>query len=351
MARARRATVEEQTPRLDLPSRVHSVLDLVGHTPLVDVTALAPGLSPRVRLLAKLEGFNPGGSVKDRPALWMVRHGLTSGALRAGKTILDSTSGNTGIALAMIGAALAYPVVLVLPENVSEERKRIITAFGARMIFSSGLEGSDGAIRLCRQILEKEPGSYFKPDQYFNPVNPLAHYESTGPEIWEATNGSVTHFVAGIGTGGTVMGTGRYLKERNPKIQVVAAEPDDALHGLEGLKHMASSIVPGIYHEDQLDGKIPVPTDAAYELVYQLGTRLGLVVGQSSGAALFAALQVAHDLAEGVVVVIFCDFGDRYLSTNLWLGWAEWLEKRRVRGTQPGTAEDRSGRSRRAQSK
>ena len=147
------------------------------------------------------------------------------------------------------------------------------------------------------------------------------------------------------------MGTGRYLKERNPEIQVVAAEPDDALHGLEGLKHMASSIVPGIYHEDQLDRKIPVPTDAAYELVYQLGTRLGLVVGQSSGAALFAALQVAHDLAEGVVVVIFCDFGDRYLSTNLWLGWAEWLEKRRVRGAQPGTAEDRSDRSRRAPSK
>jgi cysteine synthase B len=345
MAPARRAAAEEQAPRLELPSRVHSVLDLIGHTPLVDVTALASGLSPRVRLLAKLEGFNPGGSVKDRPALWMIRHGLTSGALREGKTILDSTSGNTGIALAMIGAALAYPVVLVLPENVSEERKRIISAFGARMVFSSGLEGSDGAIRLCRQILQEDAARYFKPDQYFNPVNSLAHYESTGPEIWEATSGRVTHFVAGIGTGGTVMGTGRYLKERSPKIQIVAAEPDDALHGLEGLKHMASSIVPGIYHEEQLDRKISVPTDAAYELVYQLGTRLGLVVGQSSGAALFAALEVARDLEEGTIVVIFCDFGDRYLSTNLWVGWAEWLERRRARAARPAVAEDASDRS------
>src|SRR3972149_4424622 len=231
MARAPSAGAVARPSPLALPNRVHSVLDLIGHTPLGDTTAVAPHRSSRVRLYAKLEGFNPGGSVKDRPALWMIRHGLDSGALRPGKQILDSTSGNTGIALALIGAALGYPVTLVLPDNVSRERRKIINAFGAKMIFSSGLEGSDGAIRLCRRIMEEHPERYFKPDQYFNPVNPLAHYESTGPEIWQATRGSVTHSVAGIGTGGTVMGTGRYLKERNPAIQVIAAEPDDALHG------------------------------------------------------------------------------------------------------------------------
>lgn len=307
--------------------RAGSILALIGGTPLLDVTALAPGVAPRVRILAKLEGFNPGGSVKDRAALWMVRQGLASGALRPGKTIIDSTSGNTGIALAMIGAALGYPVTLVVPENVSRERKRIISAFGAQIAYSSGLEGSDGAILRCRALIAEHPERYFKPDQYFNEMNPQAHYESTGPEIWAATEGRVTHFVAGIGTGGTIMGTGRYLKERNPRIQVIAAEPDDALHGLEGLKHMASSIVPGIYHEERLDGKVPVPTDESYDLVYELGARHGLIVGQSSGAALYAARRVARDLDEGVVVAIFPDFGDRYLSTNLWAGWREWRQR------------------------
>jgi S-sulfo-L-cysteine synthase (O-acetyl-L-serine-dependent) len=323
------ASAVAQAPRLERPDRAASILDLVGRTPLLDVTALVPGLSPRVRLYAKLEGLNPGGSVKDRAALWMVRDGLRSGALRAGKTIIDSTSGNTGIALAMIGAALGYPVTLVMPDNVSRERTRIINAFGAQLVFSSGLEGSDGAILLCRQVIVQAPDRYFKPDQYNNPMNPQAHYESTGPEIWEATEGRVTHFVASIGTGGTVMGTGRYLKERNRAIQVIAAEPDDALHGLEGLKHMASSIVPGIYHEQKLDRKVGVPTDAAYELVYTLGATLGLVVGQSSGAALWAARTVARELDAGMVVMIFPDFGGRYLSTNLWAGWKEWLQRRR----------------------
>jgi cysteine synthase B len=309
--------------------RAQSVLDLIGHTPLLDVTPLAPGLAPGVRIYAKLEGFNPGGSVKDRAALWMIRQGLATGALRPGKTILDSTSGNTGIALAMIGAALGYPVTLVMPDNVSDERKRVIAAFGARILFSSGMEGSDGAILLCRKVLAESPEQYFKPDQYNNPFNPQAHVESTGPEIWEATNGAVTHFVASIGTGGTVMGTGRYLKSRNPAIQVVAAEPDDALHGLEGLKHMATSIVPGIYHEAELDTKVPVPTDTAYDLVYELGARLGLIVGQSSGAALHAAKRIARDLDHGLVVAIFPDFGDRYLSTNLWAGWGEWRDRHR----------------------
>ncbi len=305
------------------PRKANSVLDLVGNTPLLELRNLREGVAPGVQIYAKLEGFNPGGSVKDRPAVWMIRDGLQTGKLRPGKTIIDSTSGNTGIALAMAGAVLGYPVELVMPANVSKERKQIVSAYGAKVIFSDPLEGSDGAIRLCRKILAENPDKYFKPDQYFNEVNPLAHFESTGPEIWNDTRGRVTHLVAGIGTGGTIMGTGRYLRSRNPAIQVIAVEPDDAWHGLEGLKHMATSIVPGIYHEEELDRKIPVSTDAAYEMVYQIAEREGIVVGQSSGAALVGALEVARELREGVVVVIFPDFGDRYLSTNLWVGWRE----------------------------
>jgi len=309
--------------------RVPSVLHLVGNTPLLQITKVTAGLSPRVQVFAKLEGFNPGGSVKDRPALRMVEEGLRTGDLSPGKIILDSTSGNTGIALAMVGAVLGYPVELVVPANVSIERKKIIAAYGTKMIFSSPLEGSDGAIRLCRQILHETPGRYFKPDQYFNPANPVAHYETTGPEIWHQTQGRITHFVAGIGTGGTIMGTGRYLKERNGRIRVLAVEPDDAFHGLEGLKHMASSIVPGIYHEKQLDGKMAVSTEDAYDTVYRLGREEGVLVGQSSGAALWAALKVARELDEGVVVTLFPDFGDKYLSTNLWVGWKEFNERQR----------------------
>jgi cysteine synthase B len=270
-----------------------------------------------------LEGLNPGGSVKDRPAWRMVQEGLRTGKLRPGKTILDSTSGNTGIALAMIGSVLQYPVELVMPENVSIERKRIIHAYGAKVTYSDAMEGSDGAIRLCREILDADPQKYFKPDQYFNPMNPQAHYENTGPEIFRQTNGTVTHFVAGIGTGGTIMGTGRYLKEANREIQVIAVEPDDALHGLEGLKHMATSIVPGIYHEEELDGKIPVSTEDAYSMVYRLSQEEGVLVGQSSGAAMFASIKIARKLRAGTIVTIFPDFGDKYLTTNLWVGWRD----------------------------
>lgn len=309
------------------PMRVPSVLHLIGNTPLLEITKMTRGLSPRVRVFAKLEGFNPGGSVKDRPALFMIEEGLSSGALHPDKTILDSTSGNTGIALAMIGAVLGYPVELVMPANVSVERKKIILAYGAKITFSSEFEGSDGAIRLCREILHKSPERYFKPDQYFNPANPSAHYHTTGPEIWQQTRGQVTHFVAGIGTGGTVMGTGRFLKERNPRIQIIAVEPDDAFHGLEGLKHMASSIVPGIYHEEKLDGKIAVSTENAYETVYRLGREEGVLVGQSSGAALWAALKVAKELDEGTVITLFPDFGDKYLSTTLWIGWKDFNQR------------------------
>ncbi|MGH7964505.1 MAG: PLP-dependent cysteine synthase family protein [Candidatus Binatia bacterium] len=314
------------------PQRVPSVLHLIGNTPLLQITKVATGLSPRVQVFAKLEGFNPGGSVKDRPALWMVQEGLRTGALTPGKIILDSTSGNTGIALAMIGAVLSYPVELVMPANVSIERKKIIAAYGAQAILSNPLEGSDGAMRLCRQILHETPERYFKPDQYFNPANPQAHYESTGPELWHQTQGQITHFVTGIGTGGTIMGVGRYLKERNPRVQVLAVEPDDAFHGLEGLKHMASSIVPGIYHEEQLDGKIAVSTEDAYDTVYRLGQEEGVLVGQSSGAALWAALKVARTLDRGVVVTLFPDFGDKYLSTNLWVGWKEFNRQQQSEG-------------------
>ncbi len=302
-------TVSPQTPE--------GVGSLVGRTPLVhlEVDDIPTGVS----LWAKLEGFNPGGSVKDRPAWWMLREGMRSGALAPGKTIIDSTSGNTGIALAMFGAALGYPVELVLPANCSEERKHIVRAYGAQIIESDPLEGSDGAILACRERYAAAPERYFKPDQYFNPANPLAHFESTGPEIWEQTQGRVTHFLAGIGTGGTIMGTGRYLKKRNPGIGIVAVEPDDAFHGIEGLKHMASSIVPGIYHEEELDRKMPVGTDDAYDYSVRLARDHGLLVGQSSGAAFAAALRLARELEEGVIVFILCDSGERYLSTRLFL--------------------------------
>ena len=303
------------------PAAVTSVLDLIGNTPLVELRRVRDGVAEGVRLFAKLEGFDPGGSVKDRPAKRMIQQGIKDGKLVAGKTILDSTSGNTGIGLAMVGAALGYPVKLVMPENVSVERKKVINAYGAEIVFSDPMEGSDGAIRLCRKILADDPERYFKPDQYNNPANPLAHYEGTGPEIWAQTEGRITHFVAAIGTSGTIMGTGRYLKERNRAVQIVAAEPEDAFHGLEGLKHMASSIVPGIYHENELDLKLGIGTDDAYNMVYRLGREEGLIVGQSCGAAHVAALSIARKLTQGTIVVIFPDFGDRYLSTNLWLGW------------------------------
>lgn len=305
------------------PKKVESVLDLIGETPLLQIRKITRGLSPAVRIFAKLEGFNPGGSVKDRPALKMIQEGIKSGKLAQGKTIMDSTSGNTGIALALIGKVLGYPVELIVPANVSVERKRIISALGAKITFSDPLEGSDGAIRLCRRILEENPEKYFKPDQYFNPMNSQAHYETTGPEIDRQTQGEITHFIAGIGTGGTIMGTGRFLKEKNPRVRIIAVEPDDALHGLEGLKHMASSIVPGIYHEEEVDEKIGVSTEDAYAMVYRLSQEEGVLVGQSSGAAMYATLQAARQLRSGTLVTVFPDFGDKYLTTNLWVGWRE----------------------------
>ncbi|MFQ5464346.1 MAG: PLP-dependent cysteine synthase family protein [Thermodesulfobacteriota bacterium] len=295
-----------------------SVLELVGNTPLVRINNITRGLAPGVDIYAKLESCNPGGSVKDRAALSMIEDAENSGRFTKDKVLLDSTSGNTGIAYAWICAVKGYKVRLCVPENVSEERKKTLRAFGAEVVFSNPLEGSDGAIRLAWKIYVENPEIYCKLDQYNNPSNPMAHYKHTGPEIIEQTGGKVTHLVASIGTGGTIMGTGRSLKEFNPDIQVVAVEPDSPLHGLEGLKHMASSIVPGIYHAEQHDSKVPAPTEESYDMAKRLAREEGLLVGQSSGAAMWGALEVARNLDRGLVVVIFPDGGDKYLSTRLW---------------------------------
>jgi len=296
-----------------------TILDLIGNTPLMRIQHITKHLPENIHVLAKLERYNPGGSVKDRPALWMIRKGIASGALTKGKIIFDSTSGNTGIALAMIGATLGYKVRLVMPANVSSERKRICQAFGAELIFSDALEGSDGAILLARELYDKEPELYFKPDQYNNPENPRSHEESTGPEIWKDTEGSVTHFIASLGTSGTLVGTGRYLKAQSSTVQIIAAEPDSPFQGIEGLKHIESSIVPGIYDEQVHDKKIGITTEEAYEFTQRLAAEEGLLCGQSCGCALAAAMEVAEGLAKegkaGVIVCIFPDGGEKYLST------------------------------------
>jgi len=295
-----------------------SLLDQIGRTPLLRLHRVTSDLRASVEVHLKAEWFNPGGSVKDRPVLRMITDAARDGRLRPGKTILDSTSGNAGIAYAMIGAVMGCPVELVMPASASEERKRIIAAYGARVILSDPLEGSDGAILLAREILARDPDRYFKPDQYNNPSNWLAHYDTTGPEILEQTGGRVTHFVAGLGTTGTLVGAGRRLHEADPRIQIVAVEPDAPLHGLEGLKHIASSIVPGIYDPSVHDCKVPVSTEAGYAMARRLAREEGLFVGESTGAAVAAALEVARDLQSGVVVTIAPDGGDHYLSTPLW---------------------------------
>ena len=293
-----------------------SILEQIGSTPLLRIRKLVDHLQG-VELYAKLEMFNPGGSVKDRPALQMIRDAEAAGDLTPEKIIIDSTSGNTGIAYAMIGAALDYRVELVMPESVSVERRNVIRSFGADLVLSDPVEGSDGAILKCREIVEQNSGLYYKPDQYNNPSNPKAHYLHTAPEIWEQTNGRITHFVATLGTSGTVMGTGRRLKEFNPEIQIVAVEPPE-FHGIEGLKNMDVSIVPGIYDPEIYDAKIRVETEDAYEAVRILTREMGILAGQSSGAALVGALRVAEKAGSGVVVTLFPDSGEKYLSTPLW---------------------------------
>lgn len=294
----------------------NSILNLVGNTPLVKIRKVLPkDISPKVEIYAKLEGFNPGGSVKDRPALSMFLDAIKRGLITEGKVVIDATSGNTGIALAMVGAALGVPVELAMPANVSEERKRIIKAYGAKVYLTDPLEGTDGAILFVRRLVEKNPERYVYLDQYNNPANWKAHFYSTGIEIWHQTGGRVTHLVAGIGTGGTIMGTGRRLKVYNPDIQVIGVQPAYPFHGIEGLKHIESSIKPGIFDESFLDRTIFVETEDAYEMTKRLALEEAIFVGQSSGAALWAALQLAKELEEGLIVVIFPDGGSKYLST------------------------------------
>ena len=293
-----------------------SVVMEIGNTPLLRLRE--PAIPPEVAIYAKLEFFNPGGSVKDRPAWRMIQEGEANGQLTREKIILDSTSGNTGIAYALIGAARGYKVRLAMPANVSAERKAILAAYGAEVILTDPAELSDGAIIEARRIYEETPDLYFKPDQYNNPANWQAHRDTTAPEIWQQTEGRITHFLATLGTSGTVMGTGRGLKQFNQKIQVIGVEPAQPFHGIEGLKHMESSIVPGIYDEGFLDYKIPVETEDAYDTSLRLPQEFGVLVGQSSGAAYWAALELARDLTEGVIVCVFCDGGDKYMSTPMW---------------------------------
>jgi len=299
-------------------SAVLNITELIGNTPLIKLSNIQPDLPSSVQIYIKAEWFNPGGSVKDRAALKMILDGISKGSLTRDKIIMDSSSGNTAIAYAMIGAALDYKVELVVPENVNIERKKSLVAFGAKIIYSDPLESSDGAIMLARKLYKSNPDKYFMPDQYNNPVNPLAHYESTAPEIWEQTNGNVTHFFAGIGTGGTIMGTGRGLKKFNNKIKAIAVEPAESLHGLEGMKHMATSIVPGIYKESFPDDIIKVYTEDAYKTMKELLDKEAVFVGHSGGAVMHATLEYARKVENSVLVSLMPDGGYRYLSGGLW---------------------------------
>lgn len=291
-----------------------SVLAAIGSTPLVELENLVE--NPRVRILAKLEGCNPGGSVKDRPALFMIQKAEESGELKPGKIILEPTSGNTGIALAMIGVAKGYRVKLCLPGCVSTERQYILQGFGAEVLVTPDKEGTDGAIRTARRIIEEEPDRYFMPDQFTNVNNVLSHYETTGPEIWSQTDGAIDVFVAGMGTTGTLMGTGRFLKEKKRSVRIVGVEPVKG-HSIQGLKNMKEAIVPSIYNREELDEKIVMDDEEAFEMTKALALHHGLFLGMSSGAAVAGAVYVADGMREGTIVVILPDRGDRYLSTTL----------------------------------
>lgn len=292
-----------------------SILFAIGNTPLTELTNLNEKASS-IRIFGKIEGCNPGGSVKDRPAYYMITKAEESGELTEGKTILEPTSGNTGIALAMIGAAKGYKVKLFMPECVSTERRLVLEAFGAEVELTPASEGTDGAIRRAQQALNKEPEHYYMPNQFENEHNVLAHYEMTGPEVFSQTNGEVDVFVAGMGTTGTLMGVARYLKQKRPQVKIVGVEPPRG-HTIQGLKNMEESIVPGIYEPGKLDEKIVVSDGEAFEMARLLATKEGLLVGMSSGAAVAGALRVAKEMRYGTIVVILPDRGERYLSTTL----------------------------------
>ena len=290
---------------------------LIGNTPLLRIRIFEREF-PKVEVYAKAEWFNPGGSVKDRAALSMIEDGERSGALTHKKTIIDSTSGNTGIAYSLVGAAKGYRVKLVMPANVSAERKALVTAYGAEIVYSDPLEGSDGAIIKVRELVAEHPEIYFYPDQYSNPANVRAHYEGTGVEILEQTSGRITHFLAGLGTTGTFVGTSRRLKEHDPSIHTIAVQPEDSFHGLEGLKHIPTAIVPKIWDPSLADEVWGCPTEPAYDLARGVARSEGLLVGHSSGAALWAARRLAEKIESGVIVTVFPDSGDRYISTGLY---------------------------------
>lgn len=301
--------------------RLTSVVEAVGNTPLVRLTKVATHV-PDVEVWAKLEFANPGGSVKDRPALRMIQDALADGRLTSGKTLIDSTSGNTGVAYSLYGAALGIPVRLVMPSNVSKARKDIVRSFGTDIVYSDPMEGSDGAIMLAREIVAKDPDRYFYPDQYSNPSNWRAHYDGTGREILEALGDRITHFVAGLGTTGTMMGSSRRIKEHHRKVQCVAIEPTDALHGLEGLKHLATSLVPAIYDASVPDRIFPVTTEDGWDMADRMAREEGLHIGHSSGANVFVAIKLAEEAQRsgqgGCVVAIVADRGDRYFAPMRW---------------------------------
>jgi cysteine synthase B len=293
---------------------VPEMVRAIGNTPLIDISRLSN--KPQVRILAKLEGSNPGGSVKDRPALYMIEKAEEAGLLTRDKIILEPTSGNTGIAIAMIGAAKGYRVKLVMPACVSAERRGVLEAYGAEVVLSPGCEATDGAIRLAHRILAEDPDSYFMPNQYANPNNPLAHYETTAPEIFEQTAGEIDYFVAGMGTSGTLMGCGRFFAERKPSVRIVGIEPTLG-HRVQGLKNMQEAIVPDIYDDQRLHRKLVIEDEVAYDAARMLALKEGIFAGMSSGAAVAGALVLAAEIDSGTIVVILPDRGDRYLSTNL----------------------------------
>lgn len=317
VASAEASLAREQTQRNRMGE---SLLERIGNTPLLRLKCVGREY-PEVEFYAKAEWFNPGGSVKDRPALSMIRAGLASGTLRGGKTIIDATSGNTGIAYATIGAALGYPVKLCLPDSASLERKRVLKALGAELVITPGEEGTDGAIRRVREIVAANPQEYFYPDQYSNPANWHAHYRTTASEIWEQTEGRITHFVAALGTSGTFVGTTRRLKEFNPAIRCISLQPDAPFHGLEGWKHMPTAIRPAIYDNTLADESLAISTEEAYRLVKRIAREEGLLVSPSSAAALVGCFQVASRIPSGehaVIVTIFADSASKYLNERFW---------------------------------
>jgi cysteine synthase B len=300
----------------------HSLIERIGNTPLLRLDAFTADL-PGVALLGKAEWYNPGGSVKDRAASNIVIEARKSGQLRPGKTLLDSTSGNTGIAYAMLGAAEGFPVTLCMPENVSRERKQILQGYGANILYTDPADGSDGAIRLARELAAKHPDQYFYADQYSNPANWQAHYHSTAIEIWQQTQGRITHFVSMLGTSGTFVGTTRRLRELNPSVKCISLQPDSSFHGIEGAKHMATAIVPKIYDASLADQNLEISTEESYAMARQMSRKAGLLVGISAAAAVVGCLKIARDLQlkrnqEAVIVTMLCDSGDKYLSERFW---------------------------------